>query len=50
MYTLANYANIDKRSSLLVASLAASISLETVGNSSFINKVNILKALDHILK
>ncbi len=50
MYTLANYAKIDKKSSLLLASLAASISLETVGNSSFINKINILKALDHILK
>ena len=35
---------------LLIASLAASQKVENIGNSRTINKINILKSIDHLLK
>ena len=40
----------DKRLSLLVGSLAAAQSVETVGNKESINKIKILKTIEHLLK
>ena len=36
--------------SLMVSSLAAAESVKTLGNKTSINKVQILKTLDHLLK
>ena len=40
----------DKDLSLLIGSLAAAQSVETVGNKESINKIHILKNLENILK
>ena len=42
--------NFDKNFSLLVASLAAAQSVETIGNSVPINKNKILKSIQYLLK
>jgi sugar/nucleoside kinase (ribokinase family) len=41
---------IDEKLSLLVGSLAAAQSVETIGNSQSVRKSNILKTLQHALK
>ena len=35
---------------LLIASLAAAQSVETIGNKEVINKIKILKSIEHLLK
>jgi len=40
----------DKHLSLLVGSLAAAQSVETVGNKESVNKIKILKTIEHLLK
>ena len=42
--------NIDSNISLLISSLAAAQSVENMGNKYSINKINMLKALEAILK
>jgi sugar/nucleoside kinase (ribokinase family) len=42
--------NIDSNMSLLISSLAAAQSVENMGNKYSINKINMLKALETILK
>ena len=42
--------NLDKELSLLAASLAAAQSVENFGNKVSINKIKILKSIEHILK
>ncbi|MDC3167233.1 PfkB family carbohydrate kinase, partial [Candidatus Pelagibacter sp.] len=42
--------NIDKTYSLLVGSLAASQSVGIMGNKNLIDKIKLLKAIDHTLK
>jgi len=42
--------NLDKELSLLTASLAAAQSVENFGNKVSINKIKILKSIEHILK
>ena len=44
------YSKIDENLSLLIASLAAAQSVETIGNSQYVSKVKILKDLQHLLK
>ena len=41
---------IDKNLSMLIGSLAAARSVETIGNRESINKKKIIKSLEHILK
>ena len=41
---------IDNDVTLLVSSLAAAQSVETIGNKDTINKIKILKTLENILK
>ena len=43
-------ANLDINASLLVSSLCAAQSVETIGNKNIIDKRKILKSLEHILK
>ena len=40
----------DKTYSLLVGSLAASQSVGSMGNKNLINKIKLVKAIDHTLK
>ena len=40
----------DERVSLLLGSLAAAQSVETIGNSKFVNKNEILKTIEHAIK
>ena len=40
----------DKTYSLLVSSLAASQSVGNMGNKNLINKIKLVKAIDHTLK
>lgn len=42
--------NIDHETTLLIGSLAAAHSVETIGNKETINKINFLKTLENILK
>ena len=44
------YKKIHPKLVLLIASLAASQKVENIGNSRAINKINILKSIDHLLK
>ena len=41
---------IDSDTSLLISSLAAAQSVETIGNKNSLNKIKILKTLENILK
>ena len=40
----------DKSFSLFIGSLAAAQSVETIGNSKRVNKVQMLKTIEHLLK
>ena len=40
----------DKNFSLFIGSLAAAQSVETIGNSKPVNKVKMLKTIEHLLK
>jgi rfaE bifunctional protein kinase chain/domain/rfaE bifunctional protein nucleotidyltransferase chain/domain len=44
------YNKIDEDLSLLIASIAAAQSVESIGNSSPVNKVKLLKTISHFLK
>jgi rfaE bifunctional protein kinase chain/domain/rfaE bifunctional protein nucleotidyltransferase chain/domain len=44
------YANIDEKLALFIGSLAAAQSVETVGNSVPVSKINLLKTISHLLK
>lgn len=44
------YSKIDESLSLLIASLAAAQSVETIGNSIPVNKIKLLKTISHFLK
>ena len=44
------YSKIDENLSLLIASLAAAQSVETIGNSIPVNKIKLLKTISHFLK
>jgi rfaE bifunctional protein kinase chain/domain/rfaE bifunctional protein nucleotidyltransferase chain/domain len=44
------YSGIDESLSLLIASIAAAQSVESIGNSSPIDKTNLLKTISHFLK
>ena len=50
MIALCLKSKLDKDLSLLAASLAAAQSVETIGNSETINKIKILKSINHLLK
>ena len=41
---------VDYETTLLIGSLAAAHSVETIGNKDTIDKINFLKTLDNILK
>ena len=41
---------VDYETTLLIGSLAAAYSVETIGNKDTIDKINFLKTLDNILK
>ena len=40
----------DKKFSLLIGSLAASQSVSSIGNKNLIDRIKLIKAIDHILK
>ena len=42
--------NVQKDLSLLAGSLAAAQSTEDIGNKSAVNKIKLLKSIEHILK
>ena len=42
--------NLNKELSLLSGSLAAAQSVETFGNKEVVNKIKILKGIEHLLK
>ena len=42
--------NVDHETTLLIGSLAAAHSVETIGNKDTIDKINFLKTLENILK
>jgi rfaE bifunctional protein kinase chain/domain/rfaE bifunctional protein nucleotidyltransferase chain/domain len=44
------YSNFDEKLSLLLGSLAAAQSVETVGNSVPVSKIKLLKTISHLLK
>ena len=44
------YNGIEEDLSLMIASIAAAQSVESIGNSSPINKINLLKTISHFLK
>ena len=50
MIALCLKSKFSKDLSLLIASLAAAQSVETIGNSETINKIKILKSINHLLK
>ena len=50
MVSLCLKLNFDKKLALLIGSLAAAHSVETIGNKESVNKINLLKSLDHLLK
>ena len=50
LLTVCLYANIEDDLSLLIASLAAAQSVESIGNSSHVSKVMLLKTISHFLK
>ena len=43
-------AQIDEKLAMLIGSLAAAHSVETIGNKQPINKIKILKSMEHLLK
>ena len=42
--------DIDKNITLLISSIAAAQSVETIGNKETVNKIKMLKTLDNMLK
>ena len=44
------YKKLTEQLSLVVGSIAAAISVRNIGNKISINKVDILKTLEHLLK
>ena len=44
------YSKIDEDLSLFIASIAAAQSVESIGNSKPVNKINLLKTISHFLK
>ena len=42
--------NLDKEVSLLISSLAAAQSIETIGNKNAVSKNQILKSIQYLLK
>jgi len=50
LLSLCLYKEMDENLSLLIASVAAAQSVESIGNSMPINKINLLKTISHFLK
>jgi len=50
LLTVCLYANIEDDLSLFIASLAAAQSVESIGNSSHVSKVMLMKTISHFLK
>jgi rfaE bifunctional protein kinase chain/domain/rfaE bifunctional protein nucleotidyltransferase chain/domain len=50
LFSICDYNNLDPELSMLVASLTAATSVESIGNSKFISKEYLLKSIQYFLK